>query len=550
MLLKENGYKLIKDPIYGYIEVDNFICETILDTPTFQRLRDIRQTSYLPLYPSSHHNRFVHSLGVYFLGRKASSSLATFIKLHMSELGLADVIEPKEIDKMVEIFNIACLLHDVGHAPFSHLGENFFKSHKGVDIDEQLETIVNSKQITSFKKEGCIEAAAHEVISCIIAYNTYSDYLEKLGDFEFFSRCITGYLYDASSLSEQEAVKNCFIQLLNSKTIDVDRLDYVIRDAFCTGFKSVEIDYERLLNGICAIKNAANRIELAFDTTALSVIENVIYAHDVERKWIQQQHVILYENYILNYAMSKLNDMYPTLFTVDMLQGKGGDIEINGTNIHINYLSDTEVLFLIKNYLNKEPLIEEYLDRNKRRHAIWKSEAEYRTLFYVPYGTDGLVIKNMETEFTAIEKWLMTLDVPIVDKSFLPKLESEKNKAEKNLKENSITQDDYIKINKKVMWIERIQKIFSEQGLDFDFVILGANKFQSNFSKADLKNINIYFKATKSGVKLEKVSTILTSKVLDPDISKNMFYIYYNRKNNVDKEAFSTSLFKASLDIR
>ena len=63
------GKKLIKDPLYGYIEIeDKYI--SIIDTAEFQRLRNIRQTGYASLYPSALHNRFVHSMGVFHLGKK------------------------------------------------------------------------------------------------------------------------------------------------------------------------------------------------------------------------------------------------------------------------------------------------------------------------------------------------------------------------------------------------------------------------------------------------------------------------------------------------
>ena len=55
--------KRIKDPIYGYIEIPDFV-QKIIDTSVFQRLRDIVQTSYMSLYPSATHNRFAHSIGV------------------------------------------------------------------------------------------------------------------------------------------------------------------------------------------------------------------------------------------------------------------------------------------------------------------------------------------------------------------------------------------------------------------------------------------------------------------------------------------------------
>ena len=62
--------KLIKDPIHGYISIPTVYMKKIVDTCGFQRLRNIRQTSYDSLYPGSSHNRFIHSIGVFYLGHK------------------------------------------------------------------------------------------------------------------------------------------------------------------------------------------------------------------------------------------------------------------------------------------------------------------------------------------------------------------------------------------------------------------------------------------------------------------------------------------------
>ena len=118
--------KKIKDPIYGYVSVDINYMKNIIDTPVFQRLRRVMQTSYSPLYSSALHNRFVHSLGVYHLGTIVSESLRESLE-EMS-------IESSQIDKLIHVYLLACLLHDVGHAPFSHTGELFYKFYKG-DIE-------------------------------------------------------------------------------------------------------------------------------------------------------------------------------------------------------------------------------------------------------------------------------------------------------------------------------------------------------------------------------------------------------------------------------
>lgn len=111
-------YKRLKDPIYGYIQIPVKYMNNIVDTATFQRLRRILQTSYSPLYSSAVHNRFVHSIGVYYLGNLAARRLVEEVKSKEKEM--------KEVERIGELFQLACLLHDVGHAPFSHTGEEFY----------------------------------------------------------------------------------------------------------------------------------------------------------------------------------------------------------------------------------------------------------------------------------------------------------------------------------------------------------------------------------------------------------------------------------------
>jgi len=59
--------KIFRDPVHGYISIPASFCQTLIDTPIFQRLRSIEQTSMRCLYPSARHDRFIHSIGVYHL---------------------------------------------------------------------------------------------------------------------------------------------------------------------------------------------------------------------------------------------------------------------------------------------------------------------------------------------------------------------------------------------------------------------------------------------------------------------------------------------------
>ena len=120
--------KSIKDAIHGYIRIEEPYWH-IIDTAEFQRLKWIEQTSYRVLYPAARHDRFIHSIGVYHLGQKA---IEGFIN-NCSEEQLTVV------KKYKSSFLMACLLHDLGHAPFSHTCEDLYNYKcKISDIDSTL----------------------------------------------------------------------------------------------------------------------------------------------------------------------------------------------------------------------------------------------------------------------------------------------------------------------------------------------------------------------------------------------------------------------------
>lgn len=106
--------KRILDSVHGQITIPKEWCEKIIDTPFFQRLRRIEQNSCRTVFPSARHDRFIHSLGVYHIG--------TLIAEHLEE----EIEIPKFDYSILKTYLLACLLHDVGHTPFSHTFEIFF----------------------------------------------------------------------------------------------------------------------------------------------------------------------------------------------------------------------------------------------------------------------------------------------------------------------------------------------------------------------------------------------------------------------------------------
>jgi HD superfamily phosphohydrolase len=114
--------KLIYDPLYGYIDLDDYLLE-IIDTPEFQRLRNIKQLGCaFYVFPSATHSRFEHSLGVSYL----SGVFIKKIKEKHPELNITDTD--------IKRIKIAGLIHDLGHSCYSHFFDNYFLK----DLDNEL----------------------------------------------------------------------------------------------------------------------------------------------------------------------------------------------------------------------------------------------------------------------------------------------------------------------------------------------------------------------------------------------------------------------------
>ncbi|WGI17018.1 HD domain-containing protein [Methanonatronarchaeum sp. AMET-Sl] len=178
--------KIIKDPVHGYISVDDFVLD-LIDTPVVQRLRRVKQLgfSYL-VYPGANHTRFEHSLGAYHLACEMCDSLD---------------ISKREV-------KAAGLLHDIGHGPFSHTSEEVLVSWFDISHEDFAEEVVFSSEISSVLDSWGVSSDL--VLSLIGGEGKYG-------------------------------------QVIASE-LDVDRMDYLVRDAHYTGVAYGTIDYERLIN--------------------------------------------------------------------------------------------------------------------------------------------------------------------------------------------------------------------------------------------------------------------------------------------------------------
>lgn len=560
-------YKKLKDPIYGYIKIPTELIKKVIDTATFQRLRRVLQTSYAPLFSSAIHNRFVHSVGVYYLGCIASEQLKR-------EIVKKELLPKKKAEEYGYAYQLACLLHDVGHAPFSHTGENFYKTEDfySVELHRMLSEEVGSKDFDrDIPPEESQAAAPHEIMSAVIGLRAFGELLKTEEEKELFARCITGYKYKAGK--KRNDIKNCFVTMLNSKVIDVDRLDYLIRDAYITGFKTVNLDYERLLNSLTIInqkeiddtkKNSGNAEKenkdvyiIAYKKDALSVIENVVFAHDAEKKWIQSHPIVLYESYLLQHIIAHINeelnvDRY-RLFSANAL-GKEG-VNLNH-GVHVSFLCDDDVVYLFKNVC-PDSLSEEFFERGKRRHPVWKSEAEYKAYISSMSGEGELKEGFSDCLRSFVEGDARGIQMPIViNQNLEDKLKKEKEDAEKRLTDaqNSIDKDSFTEqrkgIQRRLSLCHFLNRYADEHGLEKDFIFLQASMFTSTFSKEDVKKIPIVFSQNGAEVvkRVDDVCNLLNSE----GVKEDFYYLFYRRKseNQIQlKKEFCRGLYYAALNL-
>jgi HD superfamily phosphohydrolase len=217
----------IRDPLWNNIRVDP-VAERLLDTPVVQRLRYVRQLGLVHLvYPGATHSRFEHALGAYHLSRRTLSYLR-------DEGGLRG-IAPDEL----AIVTAAALLHDVGHYPFSHALEeigvpNHELAARPLLTDGEVGDVCRSE----------IAPDAPERIHALVCGKSDSP-----------------------------------LQGLISGSLDLDKMDYLKRDALMCGVPYGEIDEDRLMHALAVLRDpVTGRMRIGLRAKGLSALESLLFA--------------------------------------------------------------------------------------------------------------------------------------------------------------------------------------------------------------------------------------------------------------------------------
>jgi len=291
--------KIINDPVYGFITIDDELVAQVVAHPYYQRLRRINQMAMASLvYPGAVHTRLHHSLGAYHLMGCAIAELRN---------------KGIEITRKEEIAaRIAILLHDVGHGPFSHA----------------LEDVL-------------IEGMHHEAISLLIM----KDLNEKFN----------GQLQLVLDIFTNQYHKKFLYQLISGQ-LDVDRMDYLTRDSFFTGVNEGVIGYDRILK-MLTVHNG----ELMVEEKGIYSIEKFLLSRRLMYWQVYLHKTVLCAEQMLKLIIKRAKHI--KAFTQSPLNKFINEPIANVTLAEFCSLDDYDVLAAIKGWCAHEDKVLSFLCR-------------------------------------------------------------------------------------------------------------------------------------------------------------------------------------------
>ncbi|MBC8539219.1 HD domain-containing protein [Christensenellaceae bacterium NSJ-63] len=293
--------KKIRDVVYGFVILDEQEC-AIIDHPVFQRLRRIRQLSLTDMvYPGATHTRFEHSIGVM---QMATDMFDCIINNNKRILEKEYSLDETGIKRARKVIRLAALLHDIGHAPFSHSGEDLMP----LLPPGHIRYVENGNK----KYE-------HEEYSIAIIKNIFQNLIEKHrinNNFHISVEDVTALLGDPSV--KVDALSLLWKELISGQ-IDADRADYLLRDSIHLGVNYGLYDRNRLINCLTLGHSETGDLILAIEEKSWHIAESLVlaryqmfsqvYFHKVRR--IYDYHIQMAVKEILKYKRDG-KGVYPT----------------------------------------------------------------------------------------------------------------------------------------------------------------------------------------------------------------------------------------------
>jgi HD superfamily phosphohydrolase len=417
----------ILDPIHGIIRLSEIELQFI-DHPLFQRLRNIKQNTFLyKVFPSAMHSRFEHSLGVMHLSYEMIKNISLNSYRYKSKYSDGHVFDKLEMipDCNIQELRLAALLHDIGHGPMSHQFDSFmcYKEELFKHIGDEFPSVFNM-----IKNGNKVEHEHMSLIFVNIIYNSLSDEFRSnininnvmyIIESEYCKKEITvdfnGVKYDILPI---------FTSIISSCPIDADRMDYLLRDSYFTGVKCGIYDYNRLFMSIVPVV-CNEKIYLSYKESGLDSIVEFISA----RSSLFGQVYYHKTNRSFSAMLSKVCDIAKNqkgtdefnLFTIDEPDAVNNDsktqqlVDFYITNSDDYFLNEQLPSFIVNSELSNvgEELINHIIERKP-----WPKVYEYK---YYPTGkkikdkADSDLINNTKIEISTLLNKTMLKDDYIID---------------------------------------------------------------------------------------------------------------------------------------
>ncbi|MBX2814385.1 MAG: HD domain-containing protein [Saprospiraceae bacterium] len=290
-----NKRKIFNDPVYGFITIDFEILFDLIEHPVFQRLRRIRQLGLTHLiYPGANHTRFHHALGA----------------MHLVRLAIR-VLRSKGVeinDQEAEGCQIAILLHDIGHGPFSHA------------------------------LEGMLVDSPHEEISLRIMRTLNQEF--------------NGKLDVAIEIFTNEHPKQFLHELISSQ-LDMDRLDYLTRDSFYSGVVEGRIGYDRIIKMLNVAQN-----RLVVEAKGIYSVESFLMARKIMYWQVYLHKTVLAAECMIIKAIERARTLHqrgllevhlPVSLQVLFEAKTGSQDDMALVLHHFTQLDDYDIIVFLKN---------------------------------------------------------------------------------------------------------------------------------------------------------------------------------------------------------
>ncbi len=276
----------IRDPIHGSIVISDQE-KHILDSPAFQRLRGIKQLGFGEFsFPGGMHNRYVHSVGAFYLAEQAFEAIFKDFTWSSEEVK----------QKFKQVTKLAALLHDIGHGPLSHTTEEVMpyfedlklpldlgqKKRKATHEDYTIKIILDSQLTRTIESHFSSFKPLHIASLIHPEIQTKDDFfIEKNLDF-----------------------RPLLSQIISSE-LDADRMDYLVRDSYYCGTNYGKVEISWLLSNL-SYHEVDSQLYLCFDQRALYAFEDFLLARHHMYLMVYVHHKsVIYDEMLLRYFSSK-----------------------------------------------------------------------------------------------------------------------------------------------------------------------------------------------------------------------------------------------------